>query len=96
MTATTTPQGYAVDACRSASCGAPIVWASTTAGELMPVDAAPVEGGNVELVPPVCNPQRAALPVAIVHDPAQPSLFGGDRWVAHFTTCPDADRWRRK
>lgn len=70
-----------VRSCRS--CGAAVLWVTTTAGRLMPVDAEPVEGGNVEVL---------GNGTAVVH--GQPELAPGDRYVAHFVTCPQAETWR--
>lgn len=78
--------------CRS--CPAEIVWARTTgsSGKLMPIDAAPVDGGNV-LVDFSHDPPLAT----VVGKRTQPSLFGDDgpRYTSHFATCPNADSHRR-
>lgn len=74
-------------ASRCRSCGAPIVWARTVKGKSMPVDAAPAEGGNVELVP---EPTGSAMR-AIVH--GQAPLGGPPLHFSHFATCEDAS-WR--
>lgn len=71
--------------CRS--CGAPIRFVRTTKGKLMPIDREPVEGGNVEIVDDG---------KALVHANDAPSLLGGDRFVSHFSTCPEAEAWRSK
>jgi hypothetical protein len=83
-----------VTACRS--CGAEIVWAFTPDGRRMPVDAQPVDGGNVLLTPAV--EPRGAPTATVVGKRAQPTLFGDDgpRYVSHFVTCPDAARHRRR
>lgn len=70
--------------CRS--CGAPIIWARTTGGKLIPVDPDPTDNGNVELV------DGLDRPTAIVH--AQPPLAAPPMRLPHFATCPDADGWR--
>ena len=70
------------DKCRS--CGAPIIWTVTSKGKRMPVDAKPVEGGNVRLDQDLLGNTVAS----IVPDGT------GDR-VSHFATCPEAARWRR-
>ncbi len=81
--------------CRS--CGADIIWAVTSTGSRMPVDAQPVDGGNVLLTergaPVSGNPPLAT----VVGKQAQPNLFGDDgpRYVSHFSTCPNADSHRR-
>ncbi|GIF08688.1 hypothetical protein [Actinoplanes siamensis] len=84
-----TPEGFEITACRS--CNAPIIWATSRGGKAMPVDAEPTEDGNVELAE---RPGLFVGPVATVL--TGPSLLGGPLREAHFTTCPDADRWRRR
>lgn len=80
--------------CRS--CGAPVVWAVTTTGKRMPVDADPVDGGNVLLSPAVSSGQ--APTATVVGKAVQPNLFGDDspRYVSHFSTCPNAARHRQR
>lgn len=78
---------FTVAECRS--CHRPVIWAKTTTGASMPVDAEPVDGGNVELLP-----KPGAAPDAVVH--GQPPLLGGELRLSHFVTCPDAGRWRRR
>lgn len=83
-------------ACRS--CGAPIRWTRTTQGKTMPIDAEPVEGGNVILTGSESSTRAGSrVPVVRVIDPQHPSLPGvdpGERFVSHFATCPHADSWR--
>lgn len=68
--------------CRS--CMAAIVWREhARTGAVAPIDAEPVEGGNIRLLP------DGRYEVA-----AEPDLFGEPRYVSHYATCPDADRWR--
>jgi hypothetical protein len=83
-----------VSTCRS--CGAEIVWAFTPEGHRMPVDAEPVDGGNVVLSP-ASSPGQAPT-ATVVGRRVQASLFGDDgpRYVSHFATCPNADRHRRR
>jgi len=86
-----------VSTCRS--CGAPVVWAVTPEGRRMPVDAEPVDGGNVLLSPNPTGSQDRYAPVAtVVGKRVQASLFGDDgpRYVSHFATCPNADLHRRR
>jgi hypothetical protein len=83
---------FTVDTCKSATCGARIIWAVTVHGELMPVDADPDPDGNLELVPEPRYPD-SRMPNVIVHE--QPTLWAGTRWHAHFVTCPEADKWRK-
>jgi hypothetical protein len=82
-----------VSTCRS--CGAAITWARTTTGKRMPVDAHPVDGGNVLLHPPLT---RGDEPTAtVVGKRVQPSIFGDDspRYTSHFATCKFADQHRK-
>jgi hypothetical protein len=65
------------------SCGAEVIWALTSTGRPMPIDATPVEGGN--LVLSLLDGKRVVSVVA-----AGPGL----RHRPHFATCPDADSWR--
>ena len=71
----------ATDRCRSASCRAPIVWCRTTAGALMPLDPAPTDDGNVEIIDGL----------AVVH--GQTPMVHGQLYMPHFATCPDAASW---
>jgi hypothetical protein len=75
--------------CRS--CHADIVWTITEKGKRMPIDAYPVDEGNIRFIP-----GRPAHSVVAPHslldelDPAD----NGDRFLSHFVTCPHADQWR--
>jgi len=73
-----------MNVCRS--CKAPIRWARTAAGRNIPLDAAPVAHGNVEL-----DDQGIAtvLAATAAWDGVTP------RYTSHFATCPDADQHRR-
>ena len=77
-------------ACRS--CGAEILWTVTHKGRPMPVDAEPVEGGNIRL--------RHDDDGIVAEYPGKehPSLFEAPRprYVSHFATCPERDEWRKK
>lgn len=61
---------------------AAVLWVTTEKGEAMPVDAAPVRGGNIRLE------GSAARPTAIYVQP----LFETDE---QFRTCPDAKAHRK-
>lgn len=80
---------------RCHSCAAPILWASIGDGKRMPLDAEPVIGGNVRLIPPDGGRANA---LAVITPAGQRDLFDpaddGTRYVSHFVTCPDADEWR--
>ena len=86
-----------MSACRG--CGAPIRWVRTVHGNLMPIDPDPDQDGNVELVDDTGTPVPAdrldespRTVTAVVH--TQPSMLGGQRWMPHHATCPDADQFR--
>ena len=65
-------------------------------GKTMPVDAEPVENGNVRLeergqITNFGNPASTAI-----YDTTD-SLFGENtRYVSHFVTCPNAPEWRKE
>jgi hypothetical protein len=84
-----TPEGYDIAACRS--CDAAIVWATSSGGKPMPVDAEVSDDGNVELS---MQPGLFVGPVATVV--TGPTLFGKPRRKAHFASCPAAEQWRRR
>lgn len=71
------------------TCKAPIVWAITGTGRLMPVDAEPDPNGNLLL-------HTAGSIHAIVVPPGARSNFAGELHKAHFATCPYADQHRRR
>lgn len=75
----------AASACRS--CGAAIVWARTVAGKLMPVDAEPADDGTLALIEDVDGELRVLV---LGFDPDEL------RHRPHFSTCPEADEWRRR
>ena len=81
--------------CRS--CGAAIEWVHTTQGRTMPIDATPVSDGNVVLTGRMTKSDGGVTrPEVRVETAGTAGLFEtGDRYVAHFTTCPQADTWRR-
>lgn len=70
---------------RCTSCGEEIVWARTEGGKLMPVDVEPSLRGNVVLARDG-GTLRAFVSVSPVD--------GGH--LAHFATCPNSDRHRRR
>lgn len=82
---------FEVKAC--GSCGHPVIWTVTHNGKRMPVDAEPVEGGNVRLR----GEADGERVIAEYPGKEAPSLFGDDRerYVSHFATCPQAQSWRR-
>jgi hypothetical protein len=85
---TTPAESYRIEQCRS--CNAPVIWAVTNGGKTMPVDAVPVEDGNVELRPGRYG--RGAVATVL----SGPPLFAPSPLrKSHFATCVDADAWRK-
>lgn len=78
---------FTTQPCRS--CGAAVIWATTTAGKAMPVDADPGPGGDVALHQMPGRSVRAEIITGA------PELHGADLRTSHFVTCPDADAWRK-
>ncbi len=76
---------------RCQSCGAPVIWTVTHKGKRMPVDAEPVEDGNIALR------LDGDKVIAEYQGKEHPSLFEEERprYVSHFSTCPDRSDWRR-
>ena len=77
---------------RCKSCTAEVFWARTASGKLIPIDAEPVEGGNVHVVTRRVDGTPATVRVAkeeLVHP-------GYDTYVSHFATCPSANEHRSK
>ena len=77
------------------SCGAPVIWTLAHNGKWMPVDAEPVENGNITLRE---NPSGKVI--AEYPGKEHPVLFneGGfarARYVSHFATCKHSNNWRR-
>jgi hypothetical protein len=65
------------DRCRS--CQAPILWARTTRGKSVPLDAEPCADGNLTLVDGVAH---------------YGALAGQRHYKSHFATCKQANAWR--
>ena len=72
-------------ACRT--CGAAIVWATTSAGKAMPLDEAPTEKGSLV----VCHGTALTVTVATQVD----RRAGRQLFTSHFATCPHAAAHRR-
>lgn len=72
--------------CRS--CGAAVVWLKTAAGKIMPVDAEPVEDGNMIVF-------EASREVRSVTEEDKPK-FVGRLHKSHFATCVNAAKHRKK
>lgn len=75
------------------SCGAAIVWATTAAGKVMPLDALPVERSGAVLA--ASRTPSGDLEVRSIHPD------GGYLWPdehparSHYATCPNADQHRK-
>lgn len=86
-----------MSACRS--CGATVRWVKTTAGKTMPMDPEPRDDGNIELTGMTAETRQGTeVPVVRYAAGDQLALEGVtvDRFVSHFTTCPQADEWRQR
>lgn len=70
---------------RCKSCGVALVWAKTIDGRTMPLNASPDPTGNIELVGGLVKVLRKTDP------PPAPE----NRYLAHFATCPAAQRFRK-
>jgi len=79
-----------VSACKS--CGASIYWAKSSTGKSIPIDAEPVEGGNVWLS---ISTRTGELRAKIV---SKSTSLESDRnaYVSHFVTCPQSKDWRKR
>jgi hypothetical protein len=84
------PPPYPIDHCRS--CGAEIIWAVAERSlRSIPVDVAPLKGGNIRLIPREDRPPMARS--LTVEQRSRTSQ--GDLRQAHFASCPNADKHRQ-
>ena len=78
---------------RCKGCSAVMIWATTEGGSAIPLNPDPVAGGNIVMtsVPGAGGPDAPSSLRAtyVTPDPAVP------RYVAHFTTCPAAKKFRK-
>ena len=83
------PADFVRDEC--GSCRAPIIWAVTTRGKDMPVNADPApSGGNIALdLRPGMDPLARVL--TVTQQFGRTSLY-----LSHFVDCPQAPRWRKR
>lgn len=72
--------------CRS--CKAPLIWATTEGGKLMPLDAEPSERGNVLLQGTQARVLDRELAVAY-------RAQGTPLYLSHFAECPDREKFRK-
>lgn len=75
-----------MDKAKCRECGAAIFWLRTTSGSLMPIDATPVEGGNIVIKDGVAHVLRGDL-----FEP----MLDGPRYQSHFVSCPEAAKHRK-
>jgi hypothetical protein len=82
--------------CRS--CAAPIVWTLTTKNRRMPLDPEPVNDGNVVVTGRILAGRDRDTPTILVLRPGEDEHLDADRlrYVSHFSSCPDAQKHRRK
>ncbi len=73
--------------CRS--CGAEILWAWTTKGKKLPLDAEPSPAGIIRLVGTTAYVLSAA-------DVTTMRAADQALWTSHFVTCSDAGAWRNR
>jgi hypothetical protein len=78
--------------CRT--CGEPVIWARTEEGKAIPLDVEPLSASN-------CDPKSLVFLFDPDDDwPVTAAKAGNLRpstvvYVSHFSTCPDADTWRK-
>lgn len=84
-----------------AACDATIRWAITFADKFIPLDPHPAENGNIEILDDVIPTSKGALHRVKVHG-TSPQLElavdvpHGDRYLSHFVTCSEPERFRRR
>jgi len=79
-------------------CGAPMVWAMTTTGRRIPLDAAASDQGPVPLEVEDGNLAPTGRTVDTRHGPTVEVEYvraGAGVHRTHFATCPKADEFRR-
>lgn len=76
--------------CRS--CNKPIRWIELKSGKKMPVDPDPFELWEAEIGDTVVTDMGDV----IKYDPDKHKGDDREVYVSHFSTCPDADKWRKK
>jgi hypothetical protein len=83
---------YEVADCRGPNgCGADIIWVKTPDGtKMMPLDAEPTSAGQWSIISrPDDSGGRKLMASRVGKD------YGGDKYVSHFATCPNATKFRR-
>lgn len=83
-----------IDNCRS--CGARLIWCLTEAGNRMPVDAEPVEDGNLAMFMVGGTPHCKALPkIDHADEDLMAAVLPVERYKSHFATCVHAAQHRK-
>lgn len=77
--------------CNGPHCTADVRWVLTELGKRMPLDPDPVEDGNVYAVMVDGKPRARVLGGGDHRPPDGTPMF-----VAHWTTCPDSEVFRRR
>jgi hypothetical protein len=75
-----------VATCRS--CGAEMIWVTTPKGKKMPLDAAPAPKGSF-----IFDGDPEDAKVLYI---GEKDKYQGERFTSHFSTCPDAGKFRKK
>jgi hypothetical protein len=75
------------------SCGATIFWAVSVNNSRMPINAEPVEDGNVLVSMSRSDPENKKC-IVLAHDATKPQ--GRRLFTSHFSTCPNARKHRKK
>jgi hypothetical protein len=83
------------------ACDQPMRWAITDNDKFIPLDLDPSENGNIELTDEILVTDKGALHRARVHGESAQLKFAvevahGDRYLSHFVTCTDPERFRRR
>lgn len=80
------------------ACGAPLIWALTKNEKLMLVDAEPSRAGNVLLGDdgPTAQPRLREATVLGARAALEARDAGRTLYKSHFSTCPEAEKFRRK
>ncbi len=77
--------------CRS--CNAKILWVTTASGKKMPLDIESTEDGNVLIPNPATGASARVLSKVEI---AEAKAAGRKLFVSHFSSCPEAKKFRKK
>lgn len=76
------------------SCENQVRWVRSSNGKWMPIDPEPAPKGNLVIVNGVATVVTKENEAELSTDPL--TRERRPRYVSHFTTCPDAHRYRRR